>query len=271
MKALSSSLIPHHYRLSSSHSKSKQLKPNPQLLVFPIRASVLPLKPIVVVGSANADIYLEIPRLPNPGETITASTGHTLAGGKGANQACCGGKLAHPTYFLGQVGVDGHGRLIEEALEEGDVMIDGMRKVDGVPTGHAVVMLMDGGENSIVVVGGANMQNWPESLGVDDIDVLRNAGIVLLQREIPDWVNIQVAETAKNAGVPVILDVGGRDEPIPNQLLKQIDILSPNETELARLTGMPTETPSEISQAVSVLHDMASPKLLLLLLLPTSS
>jgi hypothetical protein len=61
------------------------------------------LKPLVVVGSVNADIYVEVERLPKPGETLAAGTGYTLPGGKGANQAACAAKLGYPTYFVGQV------------------------------------------------------------------------------------------------------------------------------------------------------------------------
>lgn len=210
----------------------------------------------MVVGSANADIYVEIDRLPKEGETISAKTGQTLAGGKGANQAACGGKLAYPTYFIGQVGEDAHGRLITEALEGGGVHLGYLKTVPGAPTGHAVVMLQSDGQNSIIIVGGSNMSCWPNELSEEDLEVVRNAGIVLLQREIPDWVNTQVAKVARNAGVPVILDAGGMEGEIPAELLSFVDILSPNETELARLTGMPTETFEQISQAAAQCHQM---------------
>jgi ribokinase len=148
----------------------------------------------VVVGSANADIYVEIERLPKDGETISAKTGQTLAGGKGANQAACGGKLAYPTYFVGQVGEDAHGKLVTEALRDGGVHLDHLSTVSAAPTGHAVVMLQSDGQNSIIIVGGANMCCWPETLSDEDLKVVRSAGIVLLQREIPEVVNIQVAK-----------------------------------------------------------------------------
>ncbi|XP_010476860.1 PREDICTED: uncharacterized protein LOC104756046 [Camelina sativa] len=214
--------------------------------------------PLVVVGSANADIYVEIERLPKEGETISAKTGQTLAGGKGANQAACGAKLMYPTYFVGRLGEDAHGKLIAEALGDGGcgVHLDYVRSVDDEPTGHAVVMLQSDGQNSIIIVGGANMKAWPEKMSDDDLEIVRNAGILLLQREIPDSINIQVAKAVKKAGVPVILDVGGMDTPIPNELLDSIDILSPNETELSRLTGMPTESFEQICQAVAKCHKL---------------
>ncbi|KAL3364374.1 hypothetical protein AABB24_013235, partial [Solanum stoloniferum] len=212
--------------------------------------------PLVVVGSANADIYVEIDRLPKEGETISAKTGQTLAGGKGANQAVCGGKLDYPTFFVGQVGEDAHGKLITEALESGGVCVDHLTTVSNAPTGNAVVMLQSDGENSIIIVGGANMSCWPEELSYEDLEIVRSAGIVLLQREIPDFVNIQVAKAARNAGVPVILDAGGADSPIPLELLCCVEIFSPNETELARITKMPTGNFEQISNAVEQCYDL---------------
>ncbi|CAF2050402.1 unnamed protein product [Brassica rapa] len=100
------------------------------------------------------------------------------------------------------------------------------------------------------------MRGWPEKISDDELEVVRNAGVVLLQRDLPDSFNIQVAKDVKKVGVPVILDVGGMDTPIPNELLDSIDILSPNETELSRLTGMPTETFEQISQAVAKCHNL---------------
>lgn len=199
---------------------------------------------------------MEIDRLPREGETISAKTGQTLAGGKGANQAACGGKLSYPTYFVGQVGEDANGKLITEALENGGVQLDYLTTVAAAPTGHAVVMLQSDGQNSIIIVGGANMNCWPQTLSVEDLEVVKNAGIVLLQREIPDSVNIQVAKAARSSGVPVILDAGGMDAPFPQELLNYVDILSPNESELDRLTGMPTESFEQISHAVLKCHKL---------------
>ncbi|GFZ05052.1 pfkB-like carbohydrate kinase family protein [Actinidia rufa] len=242
-----------------SNNQPSSIRPNP-LPSFAINSSKNPTNsntlPLVVVGSANADIYVEIDRLPREGETVSAATGQTLAGGKGANQAVCGGKLSYPTYFVGQVGEDAHGKLITEALEGGGVHLDYVNTVSDAPTGHAVVMLQSGGQNSIIIVGGANMCCWPDAISDDALEVVRRAGIVLLQREIPDSVNIQVAKAARTAGAPVILDAGGIDAPIPSELLNFVDILSPNESELARLTGMPTESFEQISHAVTKCHKM---------------
>ncbi|XP_065861670.1 ribokinase [Euphorbia lathyris] len=240
------------------HLQSQNVKPCPSIVAQFSKNPSTPVTspPLVVVGSANADIYVEIDRLPVEGETISAKNGQTLAGGKGANQAACGGKLSYPTYFLGQVGEDAHGKLIFDAMSNCGVHLDYLRHVNDAPTGHAVVMLQSDGQNSIIIVGGANMSSWPEKLSDEDLVVVRNAGILLLQREIPDSVNIQVAKAAKGAGVPVILDAGGMDTPIHSELLKVVDIFSPNESELGRITGMPTENFEQLGHAVKQLHEM---------------
>ncbi|RDX86097.1 rbsK, partial [Mucuna pruriens] len=264
---------PHHSFHSTPHSNNN---PNRFLTVTPIQ--FLPFRnhhththnlrflclslnpsqspPVVVVGSANADIYVEIDRLPREGETLAAKSGQTLAGGKGANQATCSAKLSYPTYFVGQVGGDAYGNLLTDALRGGGVCIDNLTVVASVPTGHAVVMLQSNGQNSIILIGGANMSGWPSTLPRQHLDLVAQAGILLLQREIPDPVNVQVAQAARNAGVPVVLDAGGMDGPIPPQLLNFVDILSPNETELARLTGMPTESFEEIARAALKCHEL---------------
>ncbi|MBA0681074.1 hypothetical protein Goari_012732 [Gossypium aridum] len=262
-------LIPIPFRFCNYKTNN----PNQSLLSFSINSSkttqtpITQPPPLVVVGSANADIYVEIDRLPTEGETISAKNGQTLAGGKGANQATCGAKLSYPTYFVGQVGDDAHGKLITQALGNGGVRLEYLKSLGGgVPTGHAVVMLQSNGQNSIIIVGGANMSSWPDKLSDQDLDVVKNAGIVLLQREIPDSVNIQVAkfslsfevsfQAAKGAGVTVIMDAGGMDAPMPQELLKFVDIFSPNESELRRLTGMPTDNFEQISQAAAKCHKM---------------
>lgn len=239
-------------------SLSFALRPPSASLSSSASAPAAAAPPIVVVGSANADIYVEVDRLPLVGETVAARAGRSLAGGKGANQAACGGRLAAgPTYLVARVGDDANGRLLEGALADaGGVRLDRVARAPGAPSGHAVVMLMPGGQNSIIIVGGANMEGWASGVGSDDLDLIRRAGVLLLQREIPDWVNVQVAQAAKGAGVPVILDAGGMDAPVPGELLSLVDIFSPNETELARLTGMPTETFEQISRAAGACHKM---------------
>jgi sugar/nucleoside kinase (ribokinase family) len=103
------------------------------------------------------------------------------------------------------------------------------------------------GENSIIIVGGANQASWQLSESAKQL--VQRAGAVLLQREIPEAVNTEVAQLARSAGVPVILDAGGVEAPVSEELLSNVTMLSPNETELARLTGCPTEDLQQVGAA----------------------
>lgn len=211
-------------------------------------------KPIVVVGSVNADLVMPVDRLPKPGETLSASGIETIPGGKGANQAAAAARLGYPTYFVGQMGKDDpNAGLLRTALLGCGVKLDHVREVDG-PCGTALILLQAGGENSIIIVGGANQATW--QLGEATQQVIRSAGALLLQREIPESVNVQVAKLAKEAGVPVILDAGGVEGPIDPELLPCLSILSPNETELARLTGLPTDSVEQVAAAAEKLMAM---------------
>ncbi|KAG0628596.1 hypothetical protein M758_1G038500 [Ceratodon purpureus] len=216
--------------------------------------------PLVVVGSVNADIYVEIDKLPKESETIVAKSGHTFAGGKGANQAACAARLSYPTYLVAQVGKDGHASLVKDALASAGVRLDHMNTVKA-STGHAVVMLQPGGINSIVLVQGANV-SWPRledgigRLTTTVQQLIRRAGAVLLQREVPDSVNLEAAKIARSANVPVVLDAGGADTPIAQELLKCVAVLRVNEAELARLTGLPTCDLEQITVAAMSVHQL---------------
>ncbi|HYE05512.1 MAG TPA: ribokinase [Planctomycetota bacterium] len=192
-------------------------------------------KPIVVVGSVNADLYVEIDRLPRPGETIAGDDAAVRAGGKGANQAAAAARLGGATWFAGRVGDDAFAAPLRGALKDSGVALDHLATVAG-PTGQALILLQAGGENSIILVGGAN-QRWEGGIDQGAAARIAGAGMLLLQREIPDAANLAAARIARAHGVPVLLDLGGMDRPLPAELAELIDILSPNETELKRLTG----------------------------------
>ncbi len=212
-----------------------------------------PIKPLVVVGSINADLVLEVPRLPKPGETLSSSTMNVYPGGKGANQAAAASKLGYPTEFVGQVGRDAYAPMLRTALADCGVDTSKLHSIEG-SSGLAFIMLQPGGENSIVLVGGANTsEEWQIE---DDVTAaIQSAGAVLLQREIPETVNVIFAKLAAGSKIPVILDAGGADRPLAHDLLPNISILSPNETELQRLTGLPTKTEKQcIAAAEALVH-----------------
>jgi ribokinase len=198
---------------------------------------------LLVVGSANADLYVEIERLPRPGETLPGGNAAVRPGGKGANQAAAAARLGLPTRFAGRFGSDAFAAPLRTALAATGADLSPSRDVPG-PTGQAFILLQQGGENSIVLVGGAN-RAWEATPRFD----LAGAGALLLQREIPEAVNRVAVASARAAGVPVVLDCGGDDTPLPADLLPLIDVVSPNESELARLTGLPTEDDEQVLAA----------------------
>lgn len=209
--------------------------------------------PLVVVGSANADFVLSVSRIPAPGETVSASAMDLFPGGKGANQAAAAARLGMDTIFIGQCGEDSNGDFLRRSLSESGVNLERLKTVPNCDTGSAYIFLQPSGENSIVILGGANQKGW--GLSEEDEAAISRAGAVLLQREIPEEVNVKVSEVAKEHGVPVILDAGGVDAPLDGRLLRNLTVLSPNETELARLTSLPTATDEEMRKAAASLLD----------------
>jgi ribokinase len=210
-----------------------------------------PQKPLVVVGSVNADLYVEIPRLPLPGETLAGDNAAMRPGGKGGNQAGAAARLGQETWFVGQVGDDAYAAPLSGALSAAGVKL-GLLATSPGATGQALILLQPGGENSIVIVGGAN-RRWsaPPAAAEAQIDA---AGALLLQREVPEAVNLAAARRAAAAGVPVVLDAGGDDGAVPAELLPLLAVLSPNESELARLTGLPTTDDAQVLAAARALQ-----------------
>jgi len=195
------------------------------------------MKSLAVVGSSNGDLYIEVGRLPRSGETLEGRSGGNLRpGGKGANQAAAAGLLGAQTYFCGQVGKDHVAEMLRKNLGERRVNLQHLEEVEGVPSGQAVIFLLPDGENSIVIIGGANAA-W-EQLSESHKEAISRCDALLLQREIPDQINLEAAKVAKSNGKIVVMDCGGRESPIPEELLNNIDIISPNATELENLTGI---------------------------------
>ena len=192
---------------------------------------------ITVLGSLNGDIVLKVKKMPKQGETISSSEITKSSGGKGSNQAGACAKLGANTTFLWQVGKDEIATMVLGELKDAGVDVSHVKALDGINSGQAYILLMPDGENSIIIHGGANMA-WSEDLKELDTDFtnqIKTSKILLLQREIPEHINIIAAKIAKESGVTVILDAGGMDIPISKELLETVNIFSPNETELERI------------------------------------
>jgi ribokinase len=191
--------------------------------------------PIVVVGSLNADLVIRVARFPRAGETLTGHGFARFAGGKGANQACAAARLGGRVVMVGQVGPDEPGAWLAAQLDESGVETSCVLRDETESTGVALITIDADGQNQIVLVPGANGTFTPERLAVATA-ALRDTRVVLLQLEIPMQTVLAAAEAGRDAGALVLLDPAPAQE-LPDRLLALCDYVTPNETELATLTG----------------------------------
>lgn len=195
-------------------------------------------RPILVIGSINLDLVVHASRIPAPGETLLGSTFQRFHGGKGANQAVACSRLGYPTAMIGHVGKDDFGSELLSGLQSFAVETSAIASVAG-PSGIALITRSNDGENSIVVVSGANGTVSAEALQAHR-PTIAAAGFLLMQLEIPVEAVEFAATIAAQAHVPVILDPAPA-QPLPQSLLRNISWLTPNETETATLLGRPAE------------------------------
>jgi ribokinase len=185
-------------------------------------------RPIVVVGSINIDLVTNTERIPVAGETILGNNFQIHPGGKGANQAVAASRLGYPVRMIGCIGNDTFGTQLRTHLENEGIDLAGVTAIQG-SSGVAVIVVSQKGENSIVVTPGANSQVTPQYLKAN-IEIVRSAGLVLTQLEIPLETVKYLAQTCSNEGIPLILDPApARD--LPPCLFKHIEWFTPNETE----------------------------------------
>ena len=191
-------------------------------------------KPIVVVGSINMDLVAHTHQIPVPGQTVIGTGFDTTPGGKGANQAVAVARLGYPVQMVGMVGDDVFGQALLDNLANAGVGTEAVARVSG-PSGVAPILVAESGENSIVVVPGANGKM--DKAAVDRQSALiRSAGMVLCQLELPLETVSHVLALCADAGVPVVLDPAPA-APLPEAAFRQASWFTPNETEAAFYLG----------------------------------
>ncbi len=211
------------------------------------------MKKILVVGSLNMDIVLGMDRLPRSGETVIGNSLRYTPGGKGANQAFAIARLGGNVAMLGCVGDDNLGVELRDNLAAAGVDVGAVRRVQGQATGTAVINVDKGGANSIVVIPGANHACDVAYLQEND-DAFRQCDYLVLQLEIPLGAVWYAVNRASVLGKTVILNPAPAPGMIPAETMRCIDYLSPNETELERLSGCACGTMEEIRQGAARLH-----------------
>lgn len=198
---------------------------------------------IVVLGSANMDLVVRQPRLPEPGETIFGASYSSVPGGKGLNQAVAAARAGGRVAFLGAVGRDAFGLSLRETLVADGIDVAGLADVE-TETGTAHIAVLDDGENSIVVVPGANAS--VALLSGDDERLITTAGFLVTQLERPVALVAEALRVARAAGVTTVLTPAPVQE-LPAGMLGLVDILVPNSLEARRLSGLDDETAAALT------------------------
>ena len=196
---------------------------------------------IVVVGSSNTDMVIKVDHLPRPGETIIGHDFMTNQGGKGANQAVAACRMGGRVAFVARVGDDNFGRQAIDMMRNEGIDTTFVLPTKQAATGIALIPVDSKGENSIIVASGANAL-----LSEDDIEAARTliaqADIVMMQLETPIPTLVRVARIASEAGARIVLNPAPfPPEPLPEELLKCLTLITPNETEAAMMSVPPVE------------------------------
>jgi ribokinase len=207
---------------------------------------------IAVVGSVNLDIVVTVERHPAPGETVLGDDRVDLPGGKGANQAVAAARLGRQVAIVGRVGGDAAGRGLRAGLAAEGVDVGHLGEDPQAPSGVALIAVVPGGENTIIVSPGANAR-----VGEDDVreaaELLAGAAVTLVQLEVPQ---VAVDAAVRAARGTVVLNPAPA-RPLDAALLAEVDVLVPNRTELGLLAG--AGAPADAGAAVALARRVQGP------------
>ncbi len=206
-------------------------------------------KKIIVVGSANTDMVVKSKKLPLPGETILGGTFLMNAGGKGANQAVAAARLGGSVTLVAKVGNDIFGQKTIEGINKENINTDDVFVDEDAPSGIALIMVNEEGENCIVVAPGANTHLLPADIG--RVKSIAGAAIILVQLEIPMETVAAIAKMAKANQQKLFINPAPA-QPLGDELLNGLFLITPNEAEASLLTGIKVEDEVTASQAAAI-------------------
>ena len=218
---------------------------------------------IAVVGSLNMDLVVRMPQIPKPGETLLGGVFKTFPGGKGANQAVAAARLGAHVVMIGCVGDDTFGREMRATLAGEEIEITHVRVQSDEATGVALIQVDAHGQNSIAVASGANFR-LTESDVEKAMQAIGTFDALIMPLETPIETILIAARIASRNGAKVILN------PAPAQVLEKdllnlVDVLVPNQHEIARMTGMPVQSDADIHRATEKLLALGPKNLLVTL------
>ncbi|QKJ92503.1 ribokinase [Agrobacterium pusense] len=205
-------------------------------------------KKIGVVGSNMVDLITYVDRMPGPGETLEAPTFEMGCGGKGANQAVAAARLGAEVMMVTRVGDDVFADNTIRNLASFGVDTRHVVKVAGKSSGVAPIFVEQSGENSILIVKGANADLLPVEVDKAAAD-LKECGLILMQMEVPVETVYHTIELAAKNGIETILNPAPAAANLDPERIRQVTFLVPNESELALLSGLPTDTDEDIVSA----------------------
>ena len=206
---------------------------------------------IVVVGSSNTDMIAKLPRIPKPGETIGGGAFSTADGGKGANQAVAAARAGAEVGFVARVGDDSFGEQAIAGFVGDGIDVQHVTRDPSAPSGVALIFVDDKGENSIAVAPGANAGLTPKDVEAAE-ELIATADVVVMQLETPMDTIERAAVLACKHGGRVILNPAPA-QPLSDELLGNVSILTPNESEAELLTGVKVEDDAGAEEAARAL------------------
>ena len=220
------------------------------------------MKNICVIGSLNMDLVVNVDTMPKPGQTIIGSNFKEVPGGKGANQAVAMARLNGNVSMIGKGGEDGFGQTLINSLKNDKVDTTYIQTSKGA-TGVALITVDKNAQNSIVVSPGANFEVKEDDID-NNIEVIKNSDIVVLQLETPLNTIKYALNKAKELNKYTILNPAPAVK-LDDEIIKNVDLLTPNETELEIISGVSIETEEDIQKAAQIMIEKGVKELIVTL------
>ena len=220
------------------------------------------MKNICVIGSLNMDLVVNVDTMPKPGQTIIGSNFKEVPGGKGANQAVAMARLNGNVSMIGKVGEDGFGQTLINSLKNDKVDTTYIQTAKGA-TGVALITVDKNAQNSIVVSPGANFEVKEDDID-NNIEAIKNSDIVVLQLETPLNTIKYVLNKAKELNKYTILNPAPAVK-LDDEIIKNVDLLTPNETELEIISEVSIETEEDIQKAAQIMIEKGVKELIVTL------
>jgi len=207
---------------------------------------------VLVVGSCSIDMIVRVDKIPCIGETVIGGKFHSAGGGKGANQAVTAARAGASVKFVGRVGRDDFGKAIMAGLKADGIDVSDLGVDPKEPSGIAFIFVGGGGENSIAVASGSNLRLLPADVAKTGAS-FKPGNILLVQLESPLPTVAAAALLARKRGMRVILNPAPARS-LPDSLLRNVDIITPNEHEAESLTGTKVDGAAAAQKAATQLH-----------------